>query len=103
VDKTTQAQLTRGARMVEILKQDQYDPLPLAKQIMIIYSGIKGFLDDMPVNKIRKFETEFYKYLEKNHPTLERKIESAQSLDDSLSHELDQVIGLFKMEFLKQV
>ena len=103
VDKTTQAQLVRGARMVEILKQDQYDPLPLAKEIMIIYAGIKGFLDDLPVNKIRKFEIGFYKYLEKNYPTLERKIQSAQSLDEGLSHELDQAIGLFKMEFLKQV
>jgi F-type H+/Na+-transporting ATPase subunit alpha len=102
VDKTTQAQLVRGARMVEILKQDQYDPLPMAKEIMIIYAGIKGFLDDLPVNKIRKFEIGFYKYAEKNYPTLERRIQSAQSLDDALSHELDQVIGLFKMEFLKQ-
>lgn len=103
VDKTTQAQLVRGARMVEILKQDQYSPLPLAKQIMVIYAGTKGFLDDLPVNSVKKFEVEFYKYIEKNYPGLERKIYTKGVLDDALGQELDKAIGLFKLEFLKQV
>ncbi|MDP2921290.1 MAG: F0F1 ATP synthase subunit alpha [Candidatus Omnitrophota bacterium] len=102
VDKTTQAQLARGARMVEILKQDQYNPLPMARQIMIIYAGVKGFLDDLAVNRVRKFETEFYKYMERNNPGLERKIQTQQALDDGLTHELDQAVSLFKVEFQRQ-
>ena len=101
VDKTTQAQLTRGARMVEILKQDQYSPLPMAKQVMIIYAGTKGFLDDLPVNSVRRFEAEFYKYMEKNLPSLERRIEEKKVLDDGLTQELEQAVSSFKGEFTK--
>ena len=102
VDKTTQAQLTRGARMVEVLKQDQYSPLPMARQIMIIYAGTKGFLDDLAVNRVRKFEAEFYRYMEKNLPSLERRIEEKKVLDDGLAQELDQAVSSFKNEFQKQ-
>ena len=102
VDKTTQAQLTRGARMVEVLKQDQYSPLPMARQIMIIYAGTKGFLDDLTVNRVRKFEAEFYRYMEKNLPSLERRIEEKKVLDDGLAQELDQAVSSFKNEFQKQ-
>ena len=91
VDKTTQAQLTRGARMVEVLKQDQYSPLPMARQIMIIYAGTKGFLDDLAVNRVRKFEAEFYRYMEKNLPSLERRIEEKKVLDTVLCRNLSSL------------
>lgn len=102
VDKTTQAQLLRGEKMVEILKQEQYVPLPAARQIMIIYAGTKGYLDDLPVSAIHKFETEFYKYVEKNYPDLEHEINEKKALDETLDRKLEQVIGAFKSEFLQK-
>jgi len=102
VDKTTQAQLTRGARMVETLKQGQYNPLPLAKQVMILYVGTNGLLDDLPASQIRKFEAEFYKFMEKKFPDLERQIQTKQTLDDALMKSLDDAVALFKDNFKNQ-
>src|SRR4051794_21870047 len=68
LDKSSQDQLNRGKRLVEILKQGQYQPVPLEKQIMIIYAGTKGYLDDIPVEVCRKFEAELYKFVETAHP-----------------------------------
>ena len=99
LDKTTQAQLTRGERMIEILKQGQYEPLSMAKQVMIIYAGTSGHLDDLPVGYIRKFEAGFYKYIEKLHPDLELKIESKKELTPDLIARLEIAILEFKKEF----
>jgi F-type H+-transporting ATPase subunit alpha len=96
VDKTTQAQLNRGARLVEVLKQDQFSPSPLAKHVMILYLAGKGHLDDLAVAEVRKFESEFYAYIEKNHPALENEIETKKMLDDGLIQELDQAVRKFK-------
>lgn len=100
LDKATQAQLIRGERMVEILKQPQYMPLPVEKQIMIIYCGTKGFLDDLPVQAIRKFENEFYKYMDNNHPEIEREIGDTHELSQELMENLDRKIGDFKKSFV---
>jgi len=102
VDKTTQAQLNRGGKMVEVLKQEEYDPLPLAKEVMIIYSGINGFLDDLPGLLIKKFESEFYTFMEKNHPDIEQDIAKKRLLDDDLIPLLDKAIGEFKEYFLRK-
>jgi len=99
LDKTTQAQLTRGERMVEILKQGQYEPLPIAKQVMIIYAGTKGYLDDLPVNSIRKFESEFYKYMESLHPDIELQIQTKKELTEDLTQRMDIAITEFKKDF----
>jgi len=99
LDKTTQEQLTRGERMVELLKQAQYAPLSVAKQVMIIYCGINGFLDDLPVVAVKKFENEFYGYTEKNHPDIEHEIEAKNELSKELMKKLDEVIAEFKKEF----
>jgi F-type H+-transporting ATPase subunit alpha len=101
VDKATQAQLNRGAKMVEVLKQNEYNPLPLAKQVMIIYAGIKGFLDDLAVPLIRQFETEFYAYMEKNYPNIEQEIAKKRLLDDDLKLMLDKAIAEFREYFRK--
>lgn len=103
LDKTTQAQLHRGERMVEILKQGQYDPLPLAKQVMIIYAATNGFLDDLKINVIHKFETEFYKYIDANHADIELEITTKKVLDESLKEKLNAAIELFKVEFKKTI
>jgi F-type H+-transporting ATPase subunit alpha len=99
LDKATQAQLTRGERMVEILKQPQYTPLPVSKQVMIIHCGAQGFLDDLPVTCIRKFEKEFFNYMDKKYFEIEHKIESEKQMSDALIKELDTAIIEFKKEF----
>ena len=99
LDKTTQAQLTRGERMVEILKQGQYEPLPISKQVLIIYAGTNGYLDDLPVGVIKKFELDFYKYMDHNRPELEYEIEEKGVLSDSLKERLNYAIASFKKEF----
>ncbi|MCX5678157.1 MAG: F0F1 ATP synthase subunit alpha [Candidatus Omnitrophica bacterium] len=99
LDKTTQAQLHRGERMVEILKQGQYDTLGLGKQVMIIYAATNGFLDDLKISVIRKFEIEFYKYIDSTHPDIEREIEAKRVLDDPLKEKLNKAIESFKTGF----
>jgi F-type H+-transporting ATPase subunit alpha len=99
LDKATQAQLTRGSHMVEILKQPQYSPLPMAKQVMIIYAGTNGHLDDLPLASVLKFESEFYDYMDRNHPDIEKNIEKKAILDDAIKARLDEVISEFKTGF----
>ena len=70
LDKASQAQLNRGKRLVEILKQPQYQPLPVEKQIAIIFAGTNGLLDDLAVEDCRAFETELYKFLENSQPAI---------------------------------
>ncbi|MDD4878930.1 MAG: F0F1 ATP synthase subunit alpha [Candidatus Omnitrophica bacterium] len=101
LDKVTQAQLTRGERMTEILKQGQYEPLPLSKQVMIIYAGTKGYLDDMPLDWIRKFEADFYKFMGEKYPDVEHEIETKKELADVLVKKLDKAILEFKNEFVE--
>src|SRR6202034_598889 len=82
LDKATQAQLNRGQRLVELLKQNQFSPLPFSKQILIIMAGTGGFLDDLPVVQVRDFEAELYKYVDSTHPGLLRAIMEKKILDD---------------------
>jgi F-type H+-transporting ATPase subunit alpha len=101
VDKTTQAQLMRGERMVEALKQDVYCPLPMAKQVMFIYAGIKGYLDDVPTLDVRKFEEKFYAFIEAHFPEIEKEIQTKQALDDLTAGKLEQAVVKFKEKFVK--
>ena len=102
LDKTTRSQLTRGERMVEILKQVQYEPLETSKQILIIYAGINGYLDDLAVSAVRKFEAYLYKFIEKNYPGIIGEIELKNDLDLDLRSKLDRLIVDSKKEFLSQ-
>ena len=96
LDRATQAQLTRGERMVEVLKQDQYQPMPTAKQVMILYAGTKGSLDDLPVAAIRRFEQEFLAFMDRNYPEVEHEIAKSYALSDATSQRLDEAIAKFK-------
>jgi len=100
LDKTTQAQLVRGECMVEILKQAQYAPLSMAKQVMIIYAGTAGCLDDLPVGSITKFEEELYPFIETRYPDLEREIAAKKELSDAtravLRGAIEECKALFK-------
>jgi F-type H+-transporting ATPase subunit alpha len=100
LDKATQAQLNRGARLVEILKQPQYQPLPFEKQIAIIFAGTSGVVDDLPVEQIRDFETEFYKYVEAMSPRIFQAIAEKKVLDDGIKADLSRVLGEFKQKFV---
>jgi F-type H+-transporting ATPase subunit alpha len=99
LDKATQMQLTRGERMVEILKQDQYKPLPLAKQVMIIFAGGKGYLDDLPATAIKQFEQEFYQFIETKYPDIEKEINDVKDLTEAIDQKLSKAIEEFKAGF----
>jgi F-type H+-transporting ATPase subunit alpha len=92
LDKASQAQLNRGKRLVEILKQPQYKPLPVEKQILIIYAGTSGVLDDMPVEDCRKFEDELYRFVDNAHPGLLATIRDKKVLDDALKGQINTVL-----------
>jgi F-type H+-transporting ATPase subunit alpha len=96
LDKATQAQLARGVRMVELLKQGQYRPMPVADQVLSIFSGVNGFLDDVPVNKIRDFEDELLHYIAQNHPELRKDVTTISKIDDKVGGKLKEAISAFK-------
>jgi F-type H+-transporting ATPase subunit alpha len=100
LDKATQNQLNRGQRLVEILKQNQFSPLPFSKQILIVFAGTGGFLDDLPVEQVRPFELELYKYVDTVNPGLLRTIMEKKILDDGLKDEMKKVISEFKEQFV---
>ena len=100
LDKATQNQLNRGSRLVEILKQGQFSPLPFSKQILIVFAGTNGFLDDLPVEQVRGFELELYKYVDTANPGLLRTIMEKKILDDGLKAEMKKVISEFKEQFV---
>src|SRR5690349_795988 len=101
LDKASMAQLTRGARMVEILKQGQYSPIPVEKQIAIIFAGTNGMLDDLPLDQIRTFEPELYRFLENAHPAILTTIKEKKTLDDETKGKLTAAIQEFKTRFVQ--
>jgi len=102
LDKATQAQLNRGKRLVEVLKQDQFQPLPFSKQILIIYAGTNGYLDDLEVEQIRPFEQELYKYVESMNAKLLSSIMEKKTLDDALKADMDKTLKEFKQRFVSE-
>ena len=100
LDKSTQAQLTRGARLVEILKQPQYEPLPVERQIAIIFAGTNGYLDTIATRRIfARFEIDLYKYIETRHPDLFKGIAEKKQLDDQLKAALNEAVKEFAGDF----
>jgi F-type H+-transporting ATPase subunit alpha len=100
LDAATQNQLKRGERLVEILKQEQYKPIPVEKQVLIIYSAVNGYLDDIPVEKCRKFESEFYSFIEGKYPEIPRQIAEKKQLDGETEDKLKNAIKEMKERFL---
>ena len=99
LDKATQAQLARGQRLTELLKQDQYSPLPFSKQILMIFAGTNGFVDDLQVEQIRGFEKGLYEYADTMNPGMLDEIMKKKILDDSLRAAMKKLIGEFKERF----
>ena len=100
LDAATLRQLNRGARLVEILKQPQYQPVPVEKQVAIIYATTNGFVDDVPVPQVRKWERDFIAFLEASHADVLTDIKTKKTLDDALSGRLKAAIESFKPRFV---
>jgi len=99
LDKTSQAQLERGERLTEILKQDQYQPLPIEKQILIIYAGNRGFLDEIEVSRIKEYEEALYEYFAKEHADILKRIAKKKEIDAKLDGTIASAIEKFNQEF----
>ena len=102
LDKATQAQLNRGARLMEILKQPQYNPLPVEKQIVILYVATNGYLDDYPVEALGNFEDQFYVFMESQHPDILKSIRESGDIDSDTEKALKDAIEDFKKVFVAQ-
>jgi F-type H+-transporting ATPase subunit alpha len=102
LDRASQAQLDRGQRLTEVLKQDQYVPFPVEKQVLIIYAGNRGFLDEVPVKRIRQYETELYSYMEKEHPDVLQKIAEKKTIDAALDEAIAAALQEFNARFKKE-
>ncbi len=96
LDEATRKQIIRGQRMQEILKQDQYVPMPVANEVVIIYAGVNGYLDDVPVEKVLEFCTEFDKYLNISGKDLLQQIDKEKDISDELAGKLKELIDDFK-------
>jgi len=98
LDKATRDQLTLGERLTEILKQDQYKPLPVEKQVLIIFAGINGFLNDVPLNAVKAFEERLFQFVEEHRPELLQQIKIKGVLDEAMENNLRDAIGAFKKQ-----
>jgi F-type H+-transporting ATPase subunit alpha len=99
LDRASQAQLDRGERLTEVLKQNQYAPLSVERQILIIYAGNRGFLDEFPVSSIRKYEAKLCTYLDKEHPSLLPKIAEQKTIDGALDKTIASALQDFNRQF----
>jgi F-type H+-transporting ATPase subunit alpha len=98
LDKATQMQLARGVRMVELLKQGQYKPMPVADQVLSIYAGVNGFLDDVPVDKVLQFEADLLHYVAQNHQDMRKDLATVGKIDDKVGGKLKEIITTFKQK-----
>jgi len=103
LDKATQAQLARGQRLTEILKQDQYSPLPVEKQVLILYVATSGSLDNVPVSEVRRFERELLEFVDANHSSVLKTIKEKKALDDGIRGEIKKAVDAFKERFTTEV
>src|SRR5262245_16088701 len=100
LDAATRAQLERGGRLVELLKQGQYVPLPVEKQVVIIYAGTKGFVDKIPVESLAEYETELYSHIDAKHPDIWKTIREKKAITDDLKPQLEGVLKAFGEGFV---
>ncbi len=100
LDKSTQAQLNRGIRLVELLKQPQYQPMPAEKEVMSLYSGTRGFLDSIPIDKVSQYEQQMLAFVERKYPDILAEIKEKKIISDSLDEKivaaLNEFAGIFQ-------
>jgi F-type H+-transporting ATPase subunit alpha len=99
LDKSTQAQLNRGSRLVEVLKQGQYQPMSVEKQVLTLYTVTNGYLDDLDISHCLPFEAELHKHFDASHAELLEKLGAKTGLTDELKAELNAVMDAFKEQF----
>jgi F-type H+-transporting ATPase subunit alpha len=99
LDKTTQAQLARGSRLVEILKQPQYKPMSVEDQILTIYAATNGYVDDYPIEALGKYEKELHSFFEAKHSEILNELRERKTLDDDLKKKINSALDEFKKEF----
>ena len=99
LDESSRKQLERGQRMVELLKQPPYSPIPIAKQVVALYAGTRGYLDNLPVEDITKFEKEFYTFIDSKYPQIIESINSSKKLESDTENELKEAIEDFLSQF----
>lgn len=102
LDEATKAQITRGERMVEILKQDKNSPYSLEKQVMIIFAGTKGFLDSIPLPLVESFEKEFFEFMQHDYPQIPHEIAKTQNFDAKTMETLEDALKVFKQQFIQR-
>jgi F-type H+-transporting ATPase subunit alpha len=100
LDKATRDQLTRGEKLSEVIKQPQYQPLPVEKQVAILYAATTGKLDDVPTNRVKEFENQFYRFLETEQPDILKQLGESKELSDEIAASLDQALTSFRESFL---
>jgi F-type H+-transporting ATPase subunit alpha len=103
LDRASQAQLERGRRLTEVLKQDQFQPLPVEKQIIIIYAGNRGFLDEFPVEKIRLYEKRLYEFLDRERPEILRELREKKELTPELDAAIASALQEFNARFRQEI
>jgi F-type H+-transporting ATPase subunit alpha len=99
LDKATRDQLTRGEKLSEIVKQPQYQPLAVEKQVAILYAATTGKLDDIPTPRVKEFEIGFYRFLETEQPKVLEELGKTNNLTDELSAALDSALDTFRQSF----
>ena len=100
LDKATRDQLTRGEKLSEVVKQPQYEPLPVEKQVAILYAATKGQLDDVPTPRVKEFEQQFYRFLETERPDVLKELGETKELSDDNAKALDDALSAFRQSFL---
>ncbi len=99
LDKATLQQIERGKRMVELLKQDQYVPMPMSEQVIVLFAGTQGYIDNLPVESIKKFEEEFLRYIRDRKADVKKELEEKKTIDDALKAKLVAAVEDFKKGF----
>jgi F-type H+-transporting ATPase subunit alpha len=99
LDKATQQQLRRGSRLVELLKQDQFVPMPIEKQVVSIFSGTSGYLDEIPIEDVQRFESEFMEMMEMKHKDMLNAIAEKKDLTDEITKKLHEILKQFVAGF----
>ena len=99
LDRISQAQLDRGVRLTELLKQSPFRPLPVEKQILVIYAGNRGFLDDVPVSRIPEYEGKLLEFMDREHKGIPAKIAERKAIDGALDAEIAAALAEFGKRF----
>jgi F-type H+-transporting ATPase subunit alpha len=100
LDPETRATLDHGERLMQIIKQPQYEPIKVERQVMMIYLANQRYLKDVPVNRITEFEGKFYEFMENNYPEIGKVIYESKNIDDETKEKINDAVEVFKRDFL---